>query len=84
MTKHPFLTSLSSLALAGCSMSPSISVLGSYFPDWLFCAIAGLLLTLVARNLLERHGHLRTLGPPVLALPALMLLFSLLAWLFFF
>jgi hypothetical protein len=75
---------MSGLVLAGCTLPPSISVLGSYFPDWLFCAVAGLLLTVVVRSLLDRHGRLRALGPPVLVLPAFMLLFSLLAWLLFF
>jgi hypothetical protein len=75
---------LISLAVEGCAMAPSISVLGSYFPDWLFCAIAGLLLTLTVRGLLVRYEREYVLAPAPVVLPALTLLFSLLAWLIFF
>ncbi|WP_232078015.1 YtcA family lipoprotein [Burkholderia sp. THE68] len=75
---------LPSLTLSACRMPPSISVLGAFFPDWLFCVVAGLVLTLIARVLAIRSGHEQTLGPPFFVLPALMLFFSLLAWLLFF
>ena len=32
-------------ALAGCTASPSVNIFGSYFPSWMLCAFAGLLLT---------------------------------------
>ena len=72
------------LAVTGCTMPQSIAVLGSFFPDWLFCAIAGLVLALIVRGLLAKLGQTRALGPPVIVQPTLMLLFSLLVWLVFF
>lgn len=75
---------LFSLAVAGCTLTPSIAVLGSYFPDWLFCAVGALVLTLAVRALLAQRGLERLLAPAALVLPALTLLFALLAWLIFF
>lgn len=72
------------LALAGCKQPPSISVLGAYFPDWLFCAIAGVLLTLLVRAVLLRTQRTPWLRPWVLSYPLLALVFSLLSWLVFF
>ncbi len=83
MTRSLLPILLSSL-VTGCSMPQSISVLGSFFPDWMFCAIAGLFMTSITRSLLIRCGQERTLAPAALALPMLMLLFSLLVWLIFF
>lgn len=74
---------LFALALSGCSAAPSISVLGAYFPAWMFCILGGMALTLVLRALLEKGLRVRV-GWPVLTYPALLLLFSLLAWLAFF
>lgn len=45
--------------LAGCNAvarSPSISVFGSFFPVWILCAVAGVILTAIARVLLIRTG----------------------------
>ncbi|SDD44993.1 YtcA family lipoprotein [Paraburkholderia lycopersici] len=73
-----------SVLLQGCAFSPSISVLGAYFPDWLFCIVAGIALAVVSFLLLRRSRHDRLLGPPALVYPALVTLFSLVAWLAFF
>lgn len=75
---------LACLALAGCKQAPSISVIGAYFPDWLFCAIAGVLLTLLVRAMLLKTQRTAWLRPWVLSYPLLALLFSLLSWLVFF
>jgi len=32
------------VVLEGCAIAPSIGLLGAYFPDWLFCIIAGVVL----------------------------------------
>jgi len=75
---------LACLALAGCKQPPSISVVGAYFPDWLFCAIAGVLLTFLVRAVLLRTQRTAWLRPWVLSYPLLALVFSLLSWLVFF
>ena len=33
---------LTTLLLTGCGRSPSFNVLGSYFPAWLICILAGI------------------------------------------
>jgi hypothetical protein len=62
--------------------SPTIDVLGSYFPAWLLCIVVGLALTLITRRLLVGFNvHLR---PVALVYPCMMLLFTLAVWLAFF
>ncbi|NWA24218.1 hypothetical protein HX870_03480 [Pseudomonas gingeri] len=75
---------LACLTLAGCTQPPSISVIGAYFPDWLFCAIGGVLLTFLVRAVLLRTQRTPWLQPWVLSYPLLALVFSLLSWLIFF
>jgi len=74
------------LLLGGCrSMrdhSPTIDVVGSYFPAWMACILAGLALTLITRQLLvgfNVHPH-----PTALVYPCMILLFTLAVWLAFF
>ena len=53
-------------ALAGCSASPAQNIVGSYFPAWLICVIAGVVATAVMRQLLvmaDLESHL--LLPPL-------------------
>ncbi|QNK01796.1 YtcA family lipoprotein [Dyella telluris] len=71
-------------SVAGCSLPPSIPVMGAYFPGWLFCMTGGLVLTLLVRAMLVHAGKPRVLGPPVILYSALYALFSLLFWLIFF
>jgi hypothetical protein len=78
------LTSAAPVLLQGCAVSPSIAVLGAYFPDWLFCIVAGVVLAIIAFLLLKRLSRDRLLGPPALVYPTLVTLFSLVAWLIFF
>lgn len=75
--------------LTGCGPawshhSPSVDVIGSYFPAWLVCIVAGLLVTLVIRWLLiglRLHAHL---CPKALVYPCLLVSSTLLTWLLFF
>lgn len=68
--------------LAGCSRAPSVDVLGSFFPAWLFCFIIALLLTVLVRALLLR---LQVKVPfPVLVYPSLAAFFTFVLWLAFF
>ena len=73
---------LASTLLTGCSRAPSFDILGSFFPAWLMCLGAGLLLTVAARWLLM-HAHV-VLALPILAYPSLTALFTLTLWLAFF
>ena len=68
--------------LAGCSQTPSVDILGSFFPAWLVCFAAASLLTALARLILMRL-HMK-LDLPVLAYPALAALLTFSLWLMFF
>jgi hypothetical protein len=56
--------------LTGCDGSPSRNILGSYFPSWMVCALAGLVLALVARAVLKATGILGELPAPLVVLMA--------------
>ena len=68
----------------GCAYSPSVDVLGSYFPAWMACIIIGLVITLVVRLLLIGLGVYSYLRPKSLVLPCMLIFFTLLTWLAFF
>jgi hypothetical protein len=51
---HGLLASTLVFALTGCARSPSFNVLGSYFPGWIACMVAGILLTGLVRFILNR------------------------------
>jgi hypothetical protein len=70
--------------MAGCTDSPSIGVLGAYFPDWLFCIVAGVVLTVVIYLILKRLQADRLLGPAAVVYPALVTLLALAVWLTLF
>jgi fructose-specific phosphotransferase system IIC component len=73
---------LASLLLAGCARAPSFDVLGSFFPAWLVCLIAAIVLTVLARWMFL---SLRVaLAPPILIYPSLTTLFAFGLWLIFF
>lgn len=68
--------------LAGCSgRSPTIDVVGSYFPAWLLCIVIGLALTLITRQLLvglKLNAHVR---PAAIVYPCMIILYTLAVWL---
>ena len=82
-----FLLLLMTGLLAGCQgneHSPTVDVLGSYFPAWMICIVLGLAATLIARQLfigfkLDAHLH-----PAPLIYLCLLILFTLSIWLAFF
>ena len=75
--------------LNGCSLamrghSPTIDVIGSYFPAWMLCIVAGLIAAVVVRALLvglRLHAHLYPKG---VVYPCMLLCFTLATWLVFF
>lgn len=73
-----------SLLLSGCTFAPSINVLGAYFPDWMFCIIAGVILTVIVHVLQGKLKLERALEPLALTYPALTTIFTLAFWLIFF
>jgi hypothetical protein len=63
-------------------MAPTFDVLGSFFPAWLVCLTASLLLTAAARWLMLRLQLVIAL--PVLTYPSLTALFAFTFWFAFF
>ena len=73
---------IAALFCAGCGRAPSFDVLGSFFPAWLMCLAAGLLLTVIAHWLISRVGV--ELSIPIITYPSLTALFTFALWLSFF
>jgi YtcA family len=70
------------LLFSSCTRAPSFDILGSFFPAWLVCLAAAVLLTIVARVILLRLRIAIVL--PSLAYPCLTASFTFLLWLLFF
>jgi uncharacterized membrane protein len=68
--------------LAACSRAPSVDLVGSFFPAWLVCLVAAVLLTALTQVVLTRF-HMK-LAYPALAYPAIATVFTFLLWLIFF
>jgi hypothetical protein len=68
--------------LSGCDGAPSRSILGSYFPSWMLCAVAGIILALLARALLKSSGLLQELPVPFVVILAIACAATFAIWLF--
>jgi hypothetical protein len=64
--------------------SPTIDILGSYFPAWMICIISGLTLTLVVHWIVQVCNLKRYLGPAPLIYPCLMIIFTFATWILFY
>lgn len=70
--------------LTGCSYPPSINVFGPYFPDWLFCWLAGVALMLLCHGLLTLTRLQARVPAIAFTYTLLTACFSLGVWLVFF
>lgn len=77
-------TVLFATTLAGCRRAPTFNILGSYFPSWLLCLFAGILLAGVANRLFAHFGIDKEILWPVVVYPCLSLLFACALWLILF
>jgi YtcA family len=68
----------------GCAFSPTVDVLGSYFPAWMACIIIGLVITLIVRLLLIGSGIQPYIRPKSLVYPCMLIFFTFAIWLVFF
>ena len=64
--------------------APSVDIAGSFFPVWMFCLLAGVVLTVAARLVLVRAGIEEALGPRLIVYPCMVTLFACGIWLIFF
>ena len=70
--------------LSGCTASPSIPILGAYFPGWLLCVTGALFVTLILRAVLIKLNRADCMGPPVFVYPLMTVIGALLFWILFF
>jgi hypothetical protein len=78
------LASILVFALTGCAHSPSFNVLGSYFPGWIACMVASILLTALVRFVLNRLQWEQQVPALPLFYFAMALLIACLIWLIAF
>lgn len=71
-------------AAGGCRRGPTFNVLGSFFPGWIACIAAGILLTAALRLLLVKRGWEAGIPAAPLLYLSLTVLFGCLFWLVFF
>jgi len=64
--------------------SPTIDILGSYFPAWMICILSGLTLTLVAHWIVQMCRLKAYLGPAPLVYSCLMIIFTFATWILFY
>ena len=66
------------------SRSPLLDVFGSFFPIWMPCIAAAVLLTLAIRFLLVRARLDAEIGPRFIVYPGMVVLWACAIWLVFF
>jgi len=78
------IAAIAALLMSGCVSAPSISVLGAYFPDWLFCIVAGAVLTVVIYVVNKHLQVAHLMGPSAVVYPTLLTFLALTVWLLLF
>jgi YtcA family len=72
------------LPVAACSRSPTMDLLGSYFPAWMLCAVIGIVAAVLIRQILSVTGIGDYVVAPLLTYAGLAVSATLLAWLLWF
>jgi hypothetical protein len=72
---------LVALCLSGCSVAPSHSLLGSFFPTWFFCALMGVATAVLAHKVLAWAGVADQVPAPLVVYLALSIAGALVFWL---
>jgi hypothetical protein len=83
---HPKIAAaqLAALPLAGCSTSPAQNMFGSFFPAWMLCAAAGIVIAILLRQVLSALGVSQYLIAPPLTYLSFAVIGTLLTWLLWF
>jgi len=79
--RKTWLPCLALVGCSGCSRSPSLEFLGTFFPVWMVCILAALTITGLIRAGLVHLGLEQKLGPLVVFYPSLTVAISCLLWL---
>jgi hypothetical protein len=64
--------------------SPTVDILGSYFPAWMVCILSGLTLTLIAHWIIAAQNPKPYFGPAPLIYSCLMVIFTFATWILFY
>lgn len=67
--------------LSGCNAAPTQSILGSFFPSWMICALAGIAGAVVVRLVLSAAGIERAVPAPLLVHLAMAIAIAFAVWL---
>jgi len=79
-----WLICLAVMDCSSCSRVPSVEVIGSFFPAWMFCIITALIITGLIRVVLAQRGLEQKLGLLVILYPSMAVAISCLLWLIVF
>jgi hypothetical protein len=72
------------LPVAACRYSPTMDLLGSYFPAWMLCAVIGIVAAVIIRQVLAVAGINDYVVAPLLTYAGLAVSATLLVWLLWF
>jgi hypothetical protein len=72
------------LVISGCSHSPTLNLLGSYFPAWMLCAVLGVIAAIIIRQILRFYAIDEYVLAPLLTYACFAVAGSLLSWLLWF
>ena len=75
---------LTTLLLTGCGRAPSFNVLGSYFPAWLICILAGIAGASLVSFVLAKVHMPRLIRWTILVYPCLAASIAFTLWLLIF
>src|SRR5262245_9139987 len=64
--------------------SPTVDILGSYFPAWMVCILSGLTLTFIAHWIIQVRNLKPYVGPAPLIYSCLMIIFTFATWILFY
>ena len=84
MKKQTSAMLLLGLSCSGCNGAPAIDVLGSFFPAWMVCIIAGVVLTFVIRFFLLKYQLETEVGHLAIFYPCTVVYLACGLWLLFF
>ena len=64
--------------------SPTIDILGSYFPAWMICIVSGLTLALIAHWIVQVLNLKPYFGPAPLIYTCLTIIYTFVTWIIFY
>jgi len=77
---------VASLCLSGCTSggAPTYSIVGAFFPGWMFCALLGIVGAISARGIFVATGLNRKLPFQLFVCSSLGVIIAVLAWIYWF